>query len=163
MPPSPPPAPPTPHCPLLGLPPELRNRIYDLVLISKREVLIKDTFSPPLLRTYRQIEAEASSIYYSQNLFIVTNAETLTLAWPKSLPAGMRDLIKTFRLYVSHKFSWVNVTEHKHRLLCRLKAEIRRQNLGRQLKMEIAVGYWDGKERWTSDPLSFGTPTFTTA
>ncbi|KAI6857261.1 hypothetical protein KC343_g12703 [Hortaea werneckii] len=63
--------------PLLKLSPELRNWIYDEVLISERIVRLTDdmgkrTWSvPPLLQTCRWIRDEAMEMYYAQNSFLV--------------------------------------------------------------------------------------------
>ena len=64
-------------CPILELPPELRNRIYDELLICSRAIpLTTVTRSlswrcPALLQTSSQIRCEAASVYYSNNTFIV--------------------------------------------------------------------------------------------
>lgn len=71
----------TGHCPLLELPAELRNRIYEYTLGSlntvwinrkpeKLEAAQKLQF-PPLLQTCRQIRTEASGLWYS----------SITLVW----------------------------------------------------------------------------------
>ena len=68
--------------PLLNIPPELRNRIYHLVLIKKGRVdEPDDTVSlPPLLRTCQQIFNEASQIYFANNKFTVAlSRKTLDL------------------------------------------------------------------------------------
>ncbi|KAF2768733.1 hypothetical protein EJ03DRAFT_114152 [Teratosphaeria nubilosa] len=61
-------------CQFLQLPPELRNNIYEHLLVYKygnklSQRIIAIHCMPPLLRTCRQIKAEASAIYYSQNDF----------------------------------------------------------------------------------------------
>lgn len=55
---------------LLNLPPELRNRIYEYVLVNRclKITVSKEKHSqPPLLETCRQLREEASGIFYSQN------------------------------------------------------------------------------------------------
>lgn len=59
---------------LLKLPPELRNRIYEYVLISSEHVVVhtheKHSWSaPPLLQTCRKMRDEAAGIYYGGNTF----------------------------------------------------------------------------------------------
>ena len=61
---------------LLDLPPELRNRIYCLVLVKGSEISIQtkikqieESEACALLRTCRQVYREAVSTYYSFNIF----------------------------------------------------------------------------------------------
>lgn len=58
---------------LLGIPPELRNRIYDFALVSRKRLQVTDGSpaleQPALLRTCRQIRREAIAIYYTDNRF----------------------------------------------------------------------------------------------
>ncbi|KAH9837400.1 hypothetical protein Tdes44962_MAKER08366 [Teratosphaeria destructans] len=61
-------------CRFLALPPELRNTIYEYLLVYKYGITLSRRIigvhcMPPLLRTCRQIKTEASAIYYSQNDF----------------------------------------------------------------------------------------------
>lgn len=58
-------------CHLLKLPGELRNRIYELVIVEKGRLKItaKGPGQPALLRTCRQIRREAGTIYYGSNDF----------------------------------------------------------------------------------------------
>ncbi|KXT05246.1 hypothetical protein AC578_8427 [Pseudocercospora eumusae] len=61
--------------PLLFLPPELRNQIYDLILISPpgSKPTITPTFSPPpLLSVCSQIRSEALKLWVSANIFSIT-------------------------------------------------------------------------------------------
>ncbi|KAK5732640.1 hypothetical protein LTR17_010321 [Elasticomyces elasticus] len=61
---------------LLGIPPEMRNRIFELVLVEKHaNRLYEDTWGehcirPDLLRTNRQIRDEATPVWYGANIFI---------------------------------------------------------------------------------------------
>ncbi|KAK4613801.1 hypothetical protein CLAFUW4_09494 [Fulvia fulva] len=62
---------PNPQATLLGLPGELRNRIYRLALFEENRIKIDATNHtlPPLLRTCRQIRNEATSIHLKENRF----------------------------------------------------------------------------------------------
>ncbi|KAK5112303.1 hypothetical protein LTR85_011575 [Meristemomyces frigidus] len=58
--------------PLLKIPPELRNIIYDLVLTSDKPIDTQDTAAArvsALLATCTQIRREAAPIFYGQNTF----------------------------------------------------------------------------------------------
>jgi hypothetical protein len=57
---------------LLRLPPEIRNAIYELTLVADERIRIghKDNEWPALLKTCRQINSEAVSIYLLGNTFI---------------------------------------------------------------------------------------------
>lgn len=68
--------------PLLQLPPELRNRIYNEVLIGESSVQIHqpcndhtvkfgNRFPPALLQTCRTIRGEANQLYFGLNTFIL--------------------------------------------------------------------------------------------
>ena len=57
---------------LLALPAELRNRIYLFTLHETRHIHIDSTYQQPaLLQACRKTRAEASSIYYMENKFII--------------------------------------------------------------------------------------------
>ncbi|KXT16217.1 hypothetical protein AC579_6964 [Pseudocercospora musae] len=61
--------------PLLSLPPELRNQIYDLILVYPpgTKPTITPTFSPPpLLSVCSQIRCEALKLWLSANTFSIT-------------------------------------------------------------------------------------------
>lgn len=59
--------------PLLSLPPELRNRIYRYVLVTRKKIRIKKVSQlpaePPLLRTCRLVRQEARAIWHCENVF----------------------------------------------------------------------------------------------
>ncbi|KAK4910652.1 hypothetical protein LTR49_020687 [Elasticomyces elasticus] len=59
--------------PLLRIPPELRNLIYELVLIKDDHISVKDwafcCVGPALLQTSRLIRSEASPLFYGGNKF----------------------------------------------------------------------------------------------
>jgi len=68
----------TQRCPILILPAELRNKIYDLDLVSVTAVELSTTGVPPLLRTCKHIRREVSKIFWSSNSFTLT-AESYNL------------------------------------------------------------------------------------
>jgi hypothetical protein len=97
---------------LLNLPPELRNRIYELVLIGddlvevgtdvvvrryaegeESRAVIKE---PPLLRTCHTIRNDATQLYYSSNKFTTDNIHKL-INWIRGLTAGKRAMLKDIR------------------------------------------------------------------
>ena len=58
---------------LLGLPGELRNRIYQFCLVEGVVDLNSKQFpEPSLLSTCKEVRAEAGSIFYNENKFIIT-------------------------------------------------------------------------------------------
>ena len=67
--------------PFFTLPPELRNKIYILVLSGPRTTLLLPVARPSLLKINRQITAEASPIFTRQHDFYasLTTAKTKTL------------------------------------------------------------------------------------
>jgi hypothetical protein len=62
------------NCQLLSLPPELRNRIYEMVLVQSQTVMVAPAgiSEPALLSTAKQVRNEAIQIYYGQNIFHIT-------------------------------------------------------------------------------------------
>lgn len=62
-----------PHCPLLALPGEIRNRIYQFALVAARPFAVQLQWNRPLdtalLRVNRQIFDEAAGIFYAENTF----------------------------------------------------------------------------------------------
>ena len=59
-------------CPFLALPGELRNRIYQYSIVRSKPFAVKLQFSSrdtALLQVNRQIYREASTIFYSENTF----------------------------------------------------------------------------------------------
>ena len=58
----------------LGLPPELRTKIYEYALLEPRPISITATGpqQPPLLRSCTRIREEAIRLHYTNNRFIMT-------------------------------------------------------------------------------------------
>ncbi|CAK1366965.1 unnamed protein product [Cercospora beticola] len=88
------------RCLFFELSAELRNEIYELALVKSEEIEItKETFAQPaLLRTCRQIRAEAVQIYYSRNEFYTTISR---------LDAS---LLRAFGQQQSHEEVWLKRT-----------------------------------------------------
>ncbi|KAI5362078.1 hypothetical protein Slin15195_G057280 [Septoria linicola] len=69
---------------LLGIPPELRNRIYDEVLVQPRSISLRyhgDNKQPPLLSVCRAIRSEAIGIYYNDNNFFLEACKCRGAFW----------------------------------------------------------------------------------
>ena len=72
----------SPHCGLLSLPPELRNRIYEIVVkidVSPINIClwnaVKIDKQPAITRTCRQIRNESLPMYYQLNTFCFDASE----------------------------------------------------------------------------------------
>ncbi|KAK4949022.1 hypothetical protein LTR10_012395 [Elasticomyces elasticus] len=95
-------------CPLLDIPPELRNRIYDeLLLGGDKAVQVSDRtrrpwHPPAILQTCSLTRREASAIYYSTNVFEVSidssNLDRTLCAWLKSLGPQRCEMLQQIRL-----------------------------------------------------------------
>lgn len=88
--------------PLLSLAPELRNKIYRLVLTSKEPLLVaRTTISThkALLDTCAKVRNEARSIFWAENTFHVVidgNDVTPIIAWINSLESNARLITRIF-------------------------------------------------------------------
>jgi hypothetical protein len=111
-------------CYFLQLPAELRNRIYELILIQDEEIdaatwcrlphsprclpggsipsfrsLIIHGFEPALLSTCKQVRKEGLPIFYGQNTFFGGPGEsTIWLNWLQKLSPLKRGLVKNIKL-----------------------------------------------------------------
>lgn len=104
--------------PLLNLPPELRNRIYQAVLTENGPVFLRKhgygraNWRPPaLLATCRTIRREASSFYYNTNVFLVNtlgagNCDDLVIAWLSKLET--RNRLQLQKIYLDNKLYFSN-------------------------------------------------------
>ncbi|KAF2772040.1 hypothetical protein EJ03DRAFT_348852 [Teratosphaeria nubilosa] len=87
------------HSPLFGLPPELRNHIYEDVLVGDVTLVDKTgrrESEPALLRTCHQIRQEALKLYYSNTfrIYVAYHGETVRArAWLKSTPTELLRII----------------------------------------------------------------------
>lgn len=110
--------------PLQKLPPELRNRIYELALLERLPIAVSthgpnEKATTPLLQTCRQIRVEASAIYYSGNTFdilpnyketdasaICTSAYDALAKWLENMPLEARNALRRIRIS-----NWVSLLE----------------------------------------------------
>ena len=92
-------------CALLKFSPELRNKIYRLVLLSEPDVSIdgqhlrrpKPLFTvPPLLRSCRKIAQEASAMWYGGTIFYYERTAVLS-AWLHMLGVKKCKLLRKIR------------------------------------------------------------------
>lgn len=119
---------------LLGLPGELRNRIYTFALIEDDpSVLVQRNYSQPgLLRTSYQLRREASAIYYQLNTFY---ADTTDLDFGTQLHFNQhfkgRGVMKVTGAGPVSQQSWPNLINY-----CRLFHEGGR----------CGIGYGEGNE-----------------
>ncbi|KAI6856964.1 hypothetical protein KC338_g8246 [Hortaea werneckii] len=103
---------------LLSLSPEMRNIIYEDVLVDAENIEIpKDgkLIRPPLLKICRQIAEEASTIFYGLNTFTSTHnkLEGLPL-WYARLPMKLRRSINAIDLYYETETEMSNLAnEHQ--------------------------------------------------
>lgn len=142
-----------PTCLIFKLPAELRNRIYEHVLVNKsreEHVLTKRQPPPPVLRTCQQIRLEGSSMYYSQNRLYTYYAEPVTLPWLLSRPVGVLKHLKMLRLCTrsTYAHSWDDA-EYKKRLLESLDHAL--QNAGIRVEFEVLLAVRSGG-LWTAIP-----------
>lgn len=87
------------HCALLELAAELRNRIYELVLVSEVPINVtRQLFKePPLLTACHQVRNETLQIYYDRNIFSLDARcfdSTVTMKWCKKA----NHLVKTTKV-----------------------------------------------------------------
>jgi hypothetical protein len=76
---------PTSHLSFVGLPPEIRLKIYEILMVSDSEVNLfrrrKPSLGSQLLRVRRQIYQEASPVLYGHNVFGVSAFNFSTLRY----------------------------------------------------------------------------------
>lgn len=113
---------------LLSLPPELRNTIYTLVLVSEEPILVDpntDTtetgdryepdnvviMEPALLRTCRSTRSEASQLYYSNNVFCSINYSKL-FRWIEGIGVEKRALLRDIRTSCRLGMFWNDSTPY---------------------------------------------------
>ncbi|KAI9878293.1 MAG: hypothetical protein M1830_001350 [Pleopsidium flavum] len=86
-----------------SLPPELRNRVYRLLLVRNKPVQFQvkrnNSRTAVFLRTSRQIYQEGRSILYGENQFVFSRVSDRTGAWfvPSRKEIGYTDMERFFR------------------------------------------------------------------
>jgi hypothetical protein len=103
-------------CPLLSLPAELRNAIYEYALVEKNDVEINsDLKIPGLLQTSRQIRHESAKIWMLQNNFVacIYDCDATFLKRFYSVGGMLGDTRRDFSLgLVLHgERSWTNLMD----------------------------------------------------
>ena len=89
--------------PLLRLPAELRNYIYEIVLSPPRTIAVHasaQVVRPSLPKVCRQISDEASEIYFSKNIFhtdVTAGEESNIIRWLFDLGQNHVGMIREFR------------------------------------------------------------------
>ena len=131
--------------PLARLPPELRNTIYEMVVLEEDPIDIEADQTtlafpiPGLLRTCSQLCAEASSIFYGRNIFVVSNpefsyvneTECILHEWLRMLGGTNRALLREVRLHSDYH------PVHPNRVSSRI-AQIRQRLAEKKLEIEKA-------------------------
>lgn len=88
--------------PLLNLAAELRNHIYRYTVVSAAHINIKHEqhggIPPALLATCRQVREEVTSIFYSENTFILAFSEPCVARWLRVTGRDRCQMIKTVRI-----------------------------------------------------------------
>lgn len=92
------------NSPLMRLPPELRNHIYDFAIGEGRAITVADYRHPQVptvLHICRQARAEASSVYYSTHVFVAESQFGPSLAlkdWLSMIGPKGRALIRAIHM-----------------------------------------------------------------
>lgn len=87
-----------------SLPQEVRNRIYENLLSSKRQIIpycrpaAQSTLTPSILRTCRQVGSEASTALYTKNTFLISNP-TQESYWLTKIGRANIKRLKTLRIF----------------------------------------------------------------
>ncbi|KAI7284764.1 hypothetical protein KC345_g2063 [Hortaea werneckii] len=132
------------NCPLLLLPPELRNRIYDFALLSDPHLSIDGRYtllqlplaiSPGLLHTCKRIEREAAPIFYGRVTFWYQGTPSF-LKWLHAIGERRRKLL--IRVRCSQKFRDANAAHWCLRALYFTMAEQKLKRAG-EGRLRVAV------------------------
>lgn len=93
----------------LSLPIEIRNKIYETVLVDRLSLWIsphsihRTTSIPPLLITCKTIKYEASPIFYGANSFVTDHVECF-LQWLKTLGRVNITYLRDLEMYIERTF-----------------------------------------------------------
>jgi len=101
-------APPPPKSPFLSLPPEIRNNVYELLVIKEDPIRVcSPRYAPSsfsvLLRLNKQINTEASTLFYCKNRFILGNGPwgSTSLANAHGLKAFLKRVPKKYLAHIT--------------------------------------------------------------
>ncbi|KAK4549907.1 hypothetical protein LTR36_005208 [Oleoguttula mirabilis] len=114
------------RCPLLELSAELRNRIYEMALVSGEEVVVtRQSFAEPaLIKSCHQIRDETLQVYYEQHNFALDAPSfdsTVAVRWTaKAQKMAMRKGIWNLRTLITYNWpaNWRNVMLWLRRYHC---------------------------------------------
>ncbi|KAK5127544.1 hypothetical protein LTR85_006884 [Meristemomyces frigidus] len=107
----------TDHSGFLKLPPELRNRIYEMVLVEEDFIHVtrQPSFEPPLLKTCHQIRDDALQIYFEMNAFVFYAPafdSTAIMRWTakvRRMGEGMRAIAAHWQSVFDDMPDWSNL------------------------------------------------------
>ncbi|KAI6792277.1 hypothetical protein KC363_g4304 [Hortaea werneckii] len=152
---------------LFRLPPELRNRIYELLLLPDTNdqcpySISKQRLSPAILNVNRQIHSESAGIFFQNNIFQFSDP-TICLRWLRTVPLKYREMITEIRYDCSESCldprSWRRAfldlpgMDEDQKLLT-LKSRLAEQGTLLQYDVLKAGVRINGVLVWTHDPLS---------
>lgn len=151
-----------PSC--LRLPPELRNRIYELLLHSENGPyqLYNGHTSPPILNINRRIRSECAANFY-HNITFQFNDPAVCVRWLVGLSQQCREMISEIRYDCSENCcdpsSWRQAFldlpgMNEYSKLCLLKDRLAEQGVFLQCDVLKAGIRINGALVWTHDPLS---------
>ncbi|KXL50065.1 hypothetical protein M433DRAFT_2347 [Acidomyces richmondensis BFW] len=155
-----------PASPLLRLPPELRNQIYDEVLVQQANesfTIGPKRLAHPFLAVCRQIRSEGSGIFYANNKFRFNDPEVCIEFLRHCTSLRQRELIRELRYDTSQIYldpaSWRLAFQdlpglHEDCKLGSLKCRLAESGIFLEdgvLRAGIRV---NGQMVWTANPLS---------
>ena len=165
------------QCPILTLPPELRNRIYELVLIENTRI---DTYTwnqrptkehlrgnsrvdfleyrsePALVQTCTTIREEGLPVFYGSNIFeSILNKQTVWQYWLSNLRPEKSKMIRHLRVD-NGSFDCQSV-EEAFRMLSDAHAYIEEQHIKVETDALYVVVRLEEHHRrfWTNKPLEY--------
>ena len=152
---------------LFSLPPELRNRIYELLLLPATNEqgpysISRHRLNPAILNVNRQIRSESAEIFFQNNIFQFSDP-TICLQWLRIVPLKYREMITEIRYDCSESCSdprsWrcafldlPGIDEDQK--LNTLKSRLVEQGTLLQYDVLKAGVRINGVLVWTHDPLS---------
>ena len=153
--------------PFFTLPPELRNRIYELLLLPNTNEqgpysISRHRLNPAILNVNRQIRSESAGIFFQNNTFQFSDP-AICLRWLRTVPLKYREMITEIRYDCSESCSdprsWRRAFldlpgMHEEQKLSTLKSRSAEQGTLLQYDVLKAGVRINGVLVWTHDPLS---------